>query len=188
MNGHSELRQSSDEQLAVLVQAGDQQATRAYAILYKRHAPGVHAFLAARLRDREEAQDLCQQIWLKVWELLGTHFTAQHFRGWVFQVSRNLLIDHIRRKRHVTVSDEHDPIDYRGEALEEQFAIDERIAFLQPCVDALPQDRKQVVEARLAGSSFDDISESLGIPSNTAMTRFHRAKDQLRECIERRSS
>ncbi len=185
MSGAPEPIHPSDEELAALVKANDGQSARAYATLYKRHAPAVLAYLAARLRDRSEAADLCQQVWLRVWERLATHFEAEHFRGWVFQMARNLLIDHHRRRRPEPLHEEHDPSDPRepGEDL-----IDERIQHLKPCVEALPEDRRQIVEARLSGRSFEDISEILGIPPNTAMTRFHRAKDQLRDCIERRSS
>ena len=175
----------SDEALAVLVQSSSAASAQAYAILYKRHAPAVLAFLAARLRDRHEAADLCQAVWIKVWEQLATHFQADHFRGWVFQVARNLLIDHVRRRRPSVLPEEFDPADSRTAAHVD--CIDERVDHLRPCVEALAGDRRSIVVARLSGSSFEDISADLGIPQNTAMTRFHRAKDQLRECIEHRA-
>lgn len=185
MSGAPESIPPSDEELAALVKANDGQSARAYATLYKRHAPAVLAYLAARLRDRSEAADLCQQVWLRVWERLATHFQADHFRGWVFQMARNLLIDHHRRRRPESFHEEFDPSDPREPGAD---LIDERVQHLKPCVEALPEDRRQIVEARLTGRSFEEISDTLGIPPNTAMTRFHRAKDQLRDCIERRSS
>lgn len=177
-----ELTEATDEHLAVLVQSGSASSGSAYASLYKRHAPAVLSFLAARVRDRSEAADLCQQVWLKVWERLGTHFEADHFRGWVFQMARNLLIDHHRKHRAGLLPEEFDPAAPVDDEL-----LDERIAHVRPCVDALTEDRRAIVEARLSGISFDDISLQFRIPANTAMTRFHRAKDQLRDCIERRS-
>lgn len=185
MSGPHDISTHTDEQLAVLVQGGKSASAAAYALLYKRHAPAVLAFLASRLRDRHEASDLCQHVWLKVWEQLGTHFQADHFRGWVFQMTRNLLIDHVRRRRPVEMPEEFDPSDSRDN--ESHDGIDTRVDQLRPCVDALSQDRRDIVQRRLAGHSFDDISAQLGIPPNTAMTRFHRAKDQLRECIEQRT-
>jgi RNA polymerase sigma-70 factor (ECF subfamily) len=176
----------TDEQLAVLVQSSNSASAQAYAILYKRHAPAVLAFLAARLRDRSEAADLCQQVWIKVWEQLATHFQAEHFRGWVFQMARNLLIDHHRRRRPGSLPEEFDPADRRRDLSAD--CIDVRVHHLQPCVDALSDDRRSIVAARLSGTSFEDISAQLGIPANTAMTRFHRAKDQLRDCIEQRTA
>lgn len=184
MSGAIELANQTDEQLAVLVQTGDGASASAYALLYKRHAPAVLAFLASRMRDRAEAADLCQQVWMKVWEQLGTHFQADHFRGWVFQMARNLLIDHHRRRRPSEMPEEFDPSDPRASG--DSDCIDSRVAHLRPCVEALAADRKTIVQQRLAGQSFEAISEQLGIPPNTAMTRFHRAKDQLRECLEQR--
>ncbi|MFV0446032.1 MAG: RNA polymerase sigma factor [Planctomycetaceae bacterium] len=186
MNGQTSLETQTDEQLAVLVQSNNTASAQAYTILYKRHAPALLAFLAARTRDRAEASDLCQQVWVKVWEQLETHFQADHFRGWVFQMARNLLIDHHRRKRPAALAEEFDRADRRTP--EEFDCIDARVQHLQPCVEALAEERRAIVAARLAGRSFEEISSEFGIPSNTAMTRFHRAKDQLRDCIEQRSA
>jgi RNA polymerase sigma-70 factor (ECF subfamily) len=186
MSGATDFARQSDEHLAIAVQAGDAASASAYALLYKRHAPAVLAFLASRMRDRTEAADLCQHVWLKVWERLETQFEAEHFRGWVFQMARNLLIDHHRRRRPHAIPEELDPSDPRGDVAAD--CIDERVAQLRPCVEDLPADRRAIVEQRLAGRSFDVISEQLGIPPNTAMTRFHRAKDQLKDCIEQRGT
>jgi RNA polymerase sigma-70 factor (ECF subfamily) len=186
MTLRSDDREATDEELAVQVRGGDAASTRAYATLYKRHAPGVLAFLVTRLRDRSEASDLCQQIWLKVWQRLGTHFEAEHFRGWIFQMARNQLIDHHRKRRDGGMPEDYDPADAAWDPADD--AVNERVEHLRPCVDALDAERRSIVQHRLSGRSFEEISERLGIPPNTAMTRFHRAKDQLRDCIERRSS
>jgi RNA polymerase sigma-70 factor (ECF subfamily) len=179
-----DLTAQSDEDLASLVQGAGADAPRAYAVLYKRHAPAVLAFLAARLRDRTEAADVCQQVWLRVWERIATQFQADHFRGWVFQMARNLLIDHHRKRKASNLPEEFDPADTSNGDGDD--SLQERVAHLQPCVDALDGDRRKIVQSRLAGESFEEISGRLGIPTNTAMTRFHRAKDQLKECIEQR--
>ena len=185
MSGVVEHDSQTDEQLAVLVQSSDASSAQAYGVLYKRHAPAVLGFLAARMRDHDEAADLSQRVWVKVWEQLATHFKADHFRGWVFQIARNLLIDHHRKRRPDALPQEFDPADRSVDLT--GGSIDERVDHLKPCVDALAEDRRAIVHARLGGTSFDDISSQMGIPSNTAMTRFHRAKDQLRECIEKRT-
>lgn len=182
-----DLKQRPDEELALLVRSNDNESARAYSLLYKRHAPAVLAFLATRLRNHAEAADLCQQVWLKVWERLATHFRPDHFRGWVFQMARNQLIDDRRKRRAASLPEELDPADHRDADLDAEL-IQERIDHLKPCVEALGEDRRLIVQERLAGTPFDEIGARLGIPHNTAMTRFHRAKDQLRDCIERRTT
>jgi RNA polymerase sigma-70 factor (ECF subfamily) len=182
----TDLKNRPDEELALLVKGNDNESARAYSLLYKRHAPAVLAFLATRLRNHAEAADLCQQVWLRVWERLATHFEPEHFRGWVFQMARNLLIDDRRKRRASSMPEEFDPAEKPSD--DEDQLIQERIDHLKPCVEALGEDRRLIVQARLAGTPFDEIGVQLGIPQNTAMTRFHRAKDQLRECIERRAT
>jgi RNA polymerase sigma-70 factor (ECF subfamily) len=183
----TDLKNRPDEELALLVKGNDSQSARAYSLLYKRHAPAVLAFLAARLRNHAEASDLNQQVWLKVWERLATHFEPDHFRGWVFQMARNLLIDDRRKRRASSMPEEFDPADNRDNGADDEL-IQERIDHLKPCVEALGEDRRMIVQARLSGTPFDEIGAKLGIPQNTAMTLFHRAKDLLRDCIERRTT
>lgn len=178
---------ATDEDLARCVQQSGPEASRAYVLLYKRHAPALLAFVAARLRDPHEAADLCQQVWLRIWERIETQFQADHFRGWMFRMCRNALIDHRRKRRASSMAEELDPVDPASKRRGDD-DLAERVAHLRPCVEALDGERRRIVAARLSGESFEEISARLKIPRNTAMTRFHRAKDQLRDCIEKRSA
>ena len=167
---------------AARLRAGDVAAVSQW---YAAHAAELLAFLAARMPDLHVARDLAQEVWTSVWTH-AAEFDGRHLRGWLFQIARNKLIDWQRQRRERPISDEmasgltvHEPTDDCG---------DERLSAIRPCVEQLDSSRRQVVEARLRGESFDFISEQTGTPVKTAMTQFHRAKQQLKECIERRVS
>ena len=150
---------------------------------YEAHAAELLAFLAARTPDPHVARDLAQEVWTSVWSH-AAEFDGRHLRGWLFQIARNKLIDWQRQRRERMMSDEI----ASGLTADEQADDGGRLSAIRPCVEQLDPSRRQVVEARLRGESFDFISQQSGTPVKTAMTQFHRAKQQLKECIERRMS
>ena len=157
-------------------------------VLYARHAGAVLAFLKARL-NREDAEDVSQMVWCKVHQQI-TQFDGRHFRGWLFSIARNELIDHQRKyKRKPTSLNDlvelHDPID-EGSGMSEQ--LEEHKQAMRHCLEKLDPPFREAVQARLANESYDEISARTGIAQNTLMSRFGRAKAQLRECMERRLS
>jgi len=179
---HTSGNDIEDHHIARLC-AGDVASVRAaVSEWHDAHAAELLAFLAARTSNLHVARDLAQEVWTSVWSH-ATEFDGRQLRGWLFQIARNRLIDWQRQRREQMMSDEvasglkaDEPTDDDGR---------ERLAAIRPCVEQLDPGRRQVVEARLRGESFDFISQQSGTPVKTAMTQFHRAKQQLKECIER---
>jgi len=120
---------------------------------------------------------------MRVWRNLST-FDGLEFSGWLHTIALRLIIDFSRKKQPESLT--HDdkiptPVDDVWELLAEQ------VARLRPCVDKLPDNRRSIVQARLEGFDFAEISRRFSVDKNTAMTRFHRAKDDLRQCLEQRA-
>lgn len=91
------------------------------------------------------------------------------------------MIDESRKRRTQSLPEEFDPAQHDNNNAE----IDhERMSAFRDCFGGLDDERQRVVQLRLAGRSHDEISAELGIPSNTAMTRFHRAKQDLADCMQ----
>ena len=171
----------TDSQLVVLSQQGDEGA---FGQLHRRYDQRLRAFIATRCRRKAEVNDIAQEAWLRVWRNLST-FDGRQFSGWLHTIALRLIIDFARRKQPEELSNEINvtkPIDDVWQVLAE------KIAQLQPCVDQLPDNRRTIVQARLKGLDFDEISQQFGVEKSTAMTRFHRAKEDLRECLEKRLS
>lgn len=146
---------------------------------YREHAGLVLAFLRRRV-STTLADDLSQQVWLKVWSQAPAHFDGQNFRAWVFQITRNVLVDNVRQQpklRYAEVAD----IAHQGIADD---CEDPRTEALKNCLTRISDEFVEVVRARMLGEPYEAICERLLIPLGTAHWRFKKAKQQLQACVE----
>ena len=180
-------RSMSDEELVRTVAAGadppppSESARAAFAELHSRYGRLILAFISSRLRDADVAQDLSQDVWARVWRVIPTAFKGGQFRSWLYEIARNRVIDETRKRRTQSLPEEFDPVQKENPSTE---VDQERLSAFRDCFGGLDQERQRVVKLRLEGRSHDEISAELGINSNTAMTRFHRAKQDLADCMQ----
>jgi len=187
MNASSSDPTPADEQLAAIVAQAGQQGEAAFGQLYDRHARPLLLFLAARI-SRSSLDDVHQEIWTRVWQSLPTGFKGGNFRAWLFQIARNHLIDLIRKKQPQGLPGEYDAPDARSANADEQLLEQERVDRLRHCLDLLDERAQKVVRARLEGMSCEDLAVELKVKTNTVHQLFHRAKDQLQDCVGRGES
>ncbi len=180
----------SDEQLAALVAARDEsaragdEAKRAFAELFDRHARKLLAFLASRAR-RSDLDDVHQEIWQRVWQSLPTSFKGGSFRAWLHQIARNHLIDVSRRKKADQLGEEVQFSDPNSRPPDELMLEAERMQILQGCLQRLGEKLAGLVKARLNGDEYDAICEQLHIAPSQVYKLYHQAKSQLATCVER---
>src|SRR5689334_18006064 len=108
----------TDEQLGMKLSrrersAADLAAARdACEQLYARHARGLLAFLAARVR-REDVEDAHQRVWQRAWDAAPRQFQGGNFRAWLYCIARNDLIDASRKKRALPLGPDEPLVDHR---------------------------------------------------------------------------
>jgi RNA polymerase sigma factor (sigma-70 family) len=136
--------------------------------------------------NHEETQDLVQEVLLRVRRGLATYQPGS-MEGWLSRIATNAFLDDVRRKKRRPV--EALPEDAER-VLPGALPADEALAaanlpdHVQDAVRNLPPDyRAAVVLCDVVGLSYEEISESLGIPIGTVRSRIHRGRSQLREVL-----
>lgn len=152
---------------------------RAFERLYREYVPMVHA-LARRMAGEQDADDLTQEIFLRVWEKLDTFRGDAQFGTWLHRVASNLIVT--RRKRRTR---------RRERFLEDEAAIEAApvrprtvgaAVDLEGALKTLPDGARQVfVLYDVEGYKHEEIADMLGVTVGTSKSQLHRARMLLRE-------
>jgi RNA polymerase sigma-70 factor (ECF subfamily) len=180
-----------DEQLAARVARREgseperRAAREAFERLYGRHAPMLLAFLGARVSPRADADDLHQEVWQRVWRHLPCSFLGGNFRAWLFQVARNALTDHVRKRRPEPLGGKESALVDPGDPPDAGLIERERAEALRRCLERLGDPAAALVRARLGGARYEEIGPGLGLDPARAHRLFYKAKERLKNCVER---
>jgi RNA polymerase sigma-70 factor (ECF subfamily) len=167
--------------------AAAQTAATAFNDLYRRYAPRLLAFLAARLGPTE-ADDALQDLWVRVWRALGEpgRFDGRNFLAWSFTIARHLVTDHNRRRPARGLGpDVPEPVDHRGAVGDAALLESERRAALARCLGTLSAEERAVFQARLGGEDPAQIAGRLALKADRVYKTFFQAKAKLKACVER---
>ena len=166
---------ATDAELVGLASEGDQQA---FEYLFTRYREAIRRLFEQRLGNRDTADDLLQETFIKVYLHLANYSDNYTFGQWVYTIARNTLIDYLRRRTD-DISIEHDhrtPI-AMVPSPEESVIINQRRAHFDASLNELSEDYRQIIEMRfLEEYSYEEIAEKLGRPINTIKTQIRRAK------------
>lgn len=171
-----------DEALMAAYQDGN---VHAFELLFERHRRPLFTFLVHRLGDRTLAEDLFQDIFLRIAKKKQSFDLGRRFRPWLFTIAHNVVIDHHRRKSvksAINAEDhmEHESVDPRRGPLER--AVQEEVACgISEALQKLPDEQREVFLMReRAGLDFAAIAEALGCGTSTAKSRMRYALENLR--------
>lgn len=159
----------------------------AFQPLFERHSSSLYKFLASRL-GRDDAEEALGDVWLNAWRAIkGGRVKETHFRGWIFQIARNQIIDRVRQRAKAAKTLENDE-SVSTPACLPNMAIEliKRQEDLRDCVGNLPHEFASVVNGYLLGEDHDSIAKSLSIPLGTSHSRLSKAKPLLKQCMERK--
>jgi RNA polymerase sigma-70 factor (ECF subfamily) len=151
---------------------------------YQEYSGLVYAFVKSRVKSSAAADDLTQQIWLKVWTQAAKQFDGSNFRAWVLQIARTTIIDGFRKtKTHQSTAEIDVP-----ERPQEAGPDEDLTTALRECLETISAEFSTVVRARMLGQPYDEICAQLSIPLGTAHSRLDKGKKQLKLCVEGKMS
>jgi RNA polymerase sigma-70 factor (ECF subfamily) len=169
----------TDEALMRAVRDGD---LGRLAMLFERHHVALFDFLARVTGDRTAAEDLTQDVFVRMLKYRGTFRNDGRFETWMFHIARNARADYFRRRAAVALND--DAIDAASDVPSpaDRIERDEQTALLRRALLQLREDKRElIVLARYRGMKYEGIAELLGVEVGTVKVRLHRALKELRD-------
>jgi RNA polymerase sigma-70 factor (ECF subfamily) len=163
-------------------------------ILIIRHKQRIFSFILSKVSDREVAEDIFQDTFIKVINTLkrGAYNEEGKFLPWVMRISHNLIIDHFRRNKRLPKFNNTDDFDIFDVLSDEMLSVENQIikeqilSDVQKLVEELPEDQKEVLVMRMyKDMSFKEIAENTDVSINTALGRMRYALINLRKLIEK---
>jgi RNA polymerase sigma-70 factor (ECF subfamily) len=140
----------------------------------------------------DQAEDLTQDVFLKLYRSLGTFDRRANFQTWLISVSRNLCIDHYRssRKEREAINRDVDPNELtpvaHGPNPQAQLELRDRVTMLRSALDALPPTLRTAVMLRdIQERSYQEIAAELRLPEGTVKSRINRGRTELARQIRR---
>ncbi len=184
-----------DGELVRLVRKGEQEA---YACLFRRYYQKVYGMALARLRNREDAQDVVQDAFVKVFRYVGSFKGNSSFYTWLYRITANLCIDRLRqrsRDQKVEYVDERklDAAVERGDGMMGMGSVEgdnparnldrkEVLIRLSDAIDELPDYHREVILMReVGGMSYSEMARAMNVSKGTIMSRLFHARRKVKE-------
>jgi len=189
------LTQEADEDLMVRYQRGE---VRAFEVLLGRHRRAVFNFILRYVGDKETAEDLLQETFMRVIKGADAYKRQAKFTTWLYTIARNLCVDQTRRRKHRRHASLDAPMssgDDSGTLLDvlpsNEMASDRKSVNkqlhqrLQGAIAALSEEQRAVFLMReFLDMPFKQIAEVVGVPENTVKSRMRYALEKLRLDLE----
>jgi len=169
--------------------SGDQAAWETIVRMYRRKVFNVAYKFVGR---HDLAEDLTQDVFLKLYKSLDTFDRRANFQTWLISVSRNLCIDHYRavRREREMVNREVDPADFAPASSDNRADLQlehrDRVALLRRALDKLaPTLRTAVMLRDIQELTYQEIADRLHLPEGTVKSRINRGRTELARQVQR---
>jgi len=165
-----------DAAVIIRARSGDEAA---FAEIVRAHERLIFNFIMRDVRDRELAEDLTQDVFLRAWRALPTFGFRSQLTTWLYQVARNILIDH-RRLLGRRISEIELVPELVPALADPRFERGETMAALWAAIEALDTTLKMPLLLRdVAGQTYNEIAASLDIPLSTVKWRIYQAREAI---------
>lgn len=166
----------------------------AWEALVRRYQGRVFAVSMHYMRDREEARDVAQDVFVKLYRKLETLHSGETFLPWLVRMTRNTAIDRIRRLRSRTpeesVSLDEGPEIPAPQPSPEQDSLRRwRTGLLHRALNELSEQSREIILLKdIQELKLNEIAEMLALPLGTVKSRSHRARLELAEAVQQLDS
>jgi RNA polymerase sigma-70 factor, ECF subfamily len=186
----------TDQQVVQLARDGSE---RAYRELIGRYQRPVFSLIYRLVRDREKAEDLAQDTFIKVLNAIDRYNPEFKFSSWIFKIAHNTSLDHLRRREPETLSMDGSPHARTAAETEattitpassdenpEQYTVNRELGTeIDGALGTLRAEyRTAIVLCHVEGRPYEEIAEIMDVPLGTVKTYIHRGRKELMQRLE----
>jgi RNA polymerase sigma-70 factor (ECF subfamily) len=185
----------SDQEVVLAARRG---SDAAYRELVRRYERPLFSLIYRMVRDRELAEDLTQETFIKALNALASYRPEFKFSSWIFKIANNAAIDQLRRREVNTLSLDGSPtaetpdaveatalqVSSKGETPLDELEAREVGSAIEIAIGKLrPEYRSCIMLRHVEGLAYEEIAASLDLPLGTVKTYIHRARNELRQYL-----
>jgi RNA polymerase sigma-70 factor, ECF subfamily len=163
------------------IRDGDVEAFRK---LVETHQSRVIGTISKMLGSDAEAEDLAQQVFIRIWKSAGRYQPTAKFTTWLFRITRNLVFNELRRKRHFVDQSEEipEPKDRLEKEPDRVLLAEELQKSIQEAINELPESQRMaIILRRYEEMSYEDIAKVMETTVPAVKSILFRARAELRE-------
>ena len=192
-----EMRQYNTPEENALIGAAANGDSEAFGSLYTMYERLVYNTVRLKVGNPDDALDLSQEIFVKIWRSIGRYRGDCRFSTWVYKICINACLDFLRRTKASLTESIPTYTDRDGDEVEIEFADEsaasspelmsekrEKVRLVRDAIAKLSPEAREVVELRdIQGYSYEEIAEMTGLGIGTVKSRLNRARSHLRELL-----
>lgn len=192
-----EMQQYNTSEENALICAAANGDTEAFGSLYTMYEKLVYNTVRLKVNSAEDAFDLSQEVFLKIWKSIGRYRGDCRFSTWVYKICVNACLDFLRHAKISTAEQMPTYTDRDGDEIEIEFADEtvdsspegmfekhETVRLVRDAITKLSPEAREVVLLRdIEGYSYDEIAAMTGLEIGTVKSRLNRARGHLRELL-----
>ena len=175
------LEKISDAELSLKIKHGDKDA---YQELFIRYAPRIFNFANSYLKNKDEAEELLQNVFLKVWENHSSLNESKNIKAYIFKIAINAFYDYVKRKNieNAFIDFAKNNYEVKSNSTWQDVIYNEMVSNLNALVEKLPEQRRKIFRlSKEDGLTNDEIAHKLNLSKRTVENQLYRALSFLKE-------
>ena len=172
----------SPEDAVRQAQQGDEAAFEG---IYREHHSRIYALCLRMVREEEQAEELTQEVFVRLWEKLGSFRGESRFGTWLHRLAVNVVLSHLRSQRRRSIREQQLYEEHRYASAVKRSMPETRLD-LEAAIATLPPGAREVLILHdIEGLRYREIAEAHGTAIGTVKSQLHRARKLLREVLDR---